>query len=133
MKCRISVSALLLAFATPVAAQHVNKCVNWQGKATYQSEPCPQGQRLERVYSPTHVDIDGRAVRNFVPSTSPPAAGLAPTYGRPMNADGLAKSDAACGYAQALTRGRGHRSIESLASDAALRSAHCNHTRGPTD
>lgn len=119
--------------ATPAIAQNVNKCVNWQGIVTYQSAPCPQGQRLERVYTPTHVDVDGRSFRNFVATTGPSAGGLAPVYGRPMNSNGTQKSDAACGFARTVTSGRGHRTIESLAGDAALRSAHCNHTRGPTD
>lgn len=131
--CRSLFVLFSFTFACPALAQHVNKCVNWQGKATYQSQPCPQGQRLDRVYSPTHVEVDGLAVRNFVPSTSAAAGGLAPTYGRPMNSNGAAKSDAACGFARTLTSGRGHRTIESLSGDAALRSAHCNHTRGPTD
>lgn len=122
----------LAAVGAPAAAQDVYKCVNWQRVVTYQSEPCAQGQRLERVYTPTHVEIEGRAVRNYVPSASNAQGGLSPTYGQPMNPDGSAKSDALCGAAQGATARRGtYRNIELLASDASLRSAHCNHARGP--
>lgn len=131
MDFKILALAVFLLAPGPALAQHVYKCINWQGVSSYHSDRCPQGHRQDRIYSPTHVDLDGRAVRNFVPTTGGSPDALAPSYGRPMNADGSAKSDALCGVAQAATASRPYRNIELLASDAALRSAHCNHSRGP--
>lgn len=122
----------LIAFSAPVAAQNVNKCVNWQGAVTYQSEPCSQGQRLDRVYTPTHVEVDGRAVRNFVPSSGGSPDALTPAYGQTLDASGRQKSDALCEPVRAVVNGaRGHRNIESLQSNARLVSQLCNHSRGP--
>ena len=124
---------LALAFSAPAAAQ-VYKCVDWRGHATYQSERCPDGQRQDRVYTDTHIDVDGRAVRNFVPSASGSPDALTPAYGQTMDASGRAKSDAACGAAQAVFghgKTNGPRNIDSLRSSAALVSQHCNHSRGP--
>ena len=130
---RALLSCVVLLLAAPAAsAQHVNKCVNWQGKATYQSEPCPQGQRLERVYSPTHVDLEGRAVRNFVPSTGGSPDALSPSYGQTMDVQGRLKSDDLCEPVRAaVNSARGHRNIDSLQSNARLVSQLCNHSRGP--
>lgn len=128
---------LLLAAAAvwsaPTAAQHVYKCVNWQGAVTYQSERCSDRDRIDRVYDTNReIEVDGRVVRNFVPTTTSRDPGLSRSYGRPQNSDGSYKSDAACDIARAVTNGnRRHRNIESLAGDARLRSEHCNHTRGP--
>ncbi|WP_123831887.1 MULTISPECIES: DUF4124 domain-containing protein [Luteimonas] len=127
--------AALAAISTPAVAQDVHKCVNWQGAATYQSEPCPQGQRLDRVYTPTHAEVDGRAVRNFVPSAGGSRDALAPAYGQTMSATGRIKSDAACGAAKAVfghgTATNGHRNIDSLRTGSSVVSEHCNHSRGP--
>lgn len=126
---------VLFSFTMPVPAlaQHVYRCINWQGKVAYESDRCPQGWRQDRVYSPTHVDLESGAVRNFVPSTSPDAGGLAPTYGRPMDASGRPKSDALCEPVRAAVNGtRGHRTIGTLQSHARLVSDLCNHSRGPS-
>lgn len=122
-----------LAFSAPAAAQ-VYKCVDWRGHATYQSERCPDGQRQDRVYTDTHIDVDGRAVRNFVPSSGGSPDALTPAYGQTMDASGRPKSDAACGAAQAVFghgKTNGPRNINSLRSSAAFVSQHCNHSRGP--
>lgn len=122
----------LAAIGAPAVAQDVYKCVNWQGAATYQSEPCPQGQRLDRVYAPTHVELDGRAVRKFVPSAGGSPGALAPAYGQTMTAGGRVKSDDACEAVRAaVNSASGHRTIESLQSNAGLVSQLCNHSRGP--
>ena len=124
---------VVLAWSGPVAAQHVYKCVNWQGAVTYQSERCSDRDRIDRVYDTNReIEVDGRVVRNFVPSTAANDPGLSRRYGSPQNADGSYKSDALCGVVTAATNGhRRYRNIETLAGDARLRSAHCNHTRGP--
>ena len=125
------IAAALAAISAPVAAQDVYKCVNWQGAATYQSEPCPRGHRLDRVYTPTHAEFDGRAVRNFVPAGGSPNA-LAPAYGQTMTATGRVKSDDACEAVRAAANSAsGHRTIESLQANARLVSQLCNHSRGP--
>ena len=121
------------AFSAPAIAQ-VYKCVDWRGHATYQSERCPDGQRQDRVYTDTHIDVDGRAVRNFVPSSGGSPDALTPAYGQTMDASGRAKSDAACGVAQAVFghgKTNGPRNIDSLRISAAFVSQHCNHSRGP--
>ena len=126
------ITGSVIAISAPAVAQSVNKCVNWRGAVTYQSEPCPQGQRLDRVYTPTHVDVDGRAVRNFVPSSGGSPDAFTPVYGRTMDANGRAKSDDLCEPVRAVVNGaRGHRGIESLQSNARLVSQLCNHSRGP--
>ena len=126
------IAAVLAAISAPVAAQDVYRCVNWQGAATYQSGPCPQGQRLDRVYAPTHVELDGRAVRKFVPSAGGSPDALAPAYGQTMTASGRVKSDDACEAVRAVVNSTsGHRTIESLQSSARLVSQLCNHSRGP--
>ena len=124
---------VVLAWSGPAGAQHVYKCVNWQGAVTYQSERCSDRDRIDRVYDTNReIEVDGRVVRNFVPSTAANDPGLSRRYGSPQNADGSYKSDALCGVVTAVTNGhRRYRNIETLASDARLRSAHCNHTRGP--
>ncbi|WP_232135267.1 DUF4124 domain-containing protein [Luteimonas fraxinea] len=124
---------VVLAWSSPVAAQHVYKCVNWQGAVTYQSERCSDRDRIDRVYDTNReIEVDGRVVRNFVPSTAANDPALSRRYGSPQNADGSYKSDSLCGVVTAATSGhRRYRNIESLAGDARLRSAHCNHTRGP--
>ncbi|MEN4903357.1 DUF4124 domain-containing protein [Luteimonas sp. TWI1437] len=126
--------AVLCVVSATASGQHVYKCVNWHGAVTYQSERCPDGQRIDRTYDANReIEVGGRVVRNYVPTTSS-GGGLSPTYGRPMNSDGTVKSDAGCELARAVTSGRNpYRTIESLAGDAALRSKYCNHTRGPTD
>lgn len=129
---RIGAAVGALGVAGPGVAQHVYRCIDWKGAVTYQSERCSPRDRIDRVYDGTaHIEIDGRAIRNFVPSASSSTSGLAPAYGQPHETDGRTKSDGLCGIAQAATRDRRHRTIESLTSDAALRSTHCNHARGP--
>lgn len=124
--------ALLVTASAPAAAQHVYKCVDWKGAATFQTERCSDRDRIDRVYDTnSHVEVNGRAVRNFVPGASS-GGGLSPDYGQPMNSDGTRKSDFGCGIVTAMTRSQGrHRTIESVAGAASLRSEHCNHTRGP--
>jgi len=133
MSKRLALLAYALVWSSPVAAQQVYKCVNWQGAVTYQSERCSDRDRIDRVYDTNReIEVDGRVVRNFVPSTAANDPGLSRRYGSPQNADGSYKSDALCGVATAATSGhRRYRNIETLAGDARLRSAHCNHTRGP--
>jgi hypothetical protein len=99
---------VVLAWSGPVAAQHVYKCVNWQGAVTYQSERCSDRDRIDRVYDTNReIEVDGRVVRNFVPSTSAHDPGLSRRYGSPQNADGSYKSDALCGVVTAATNGTG--------------------------
>lgn len=128
----ILIVALLTAAPAPGNAQHVYKCVDWKGAATFQTERCSDRDRIDRVYD-THayIEVDGRAVRNFVGGSSA-GGGLAPVYGQPMNSDGSAKSDLGCGLVTAATSRQGrHRSINTIRGGAELRSAHCNHARGP--
>lgn len=127
------VVAAFVAASTPAVAQDVYKCVNWQGAVTYQSERCPDGQRLERVYTPTHVDVGDRAVRNFVPSAGGSPDALTPAYGRTMDARGRAKPDDSCEAVRAVVNNPRNRArtIESIQTNARLVSQLCNHSRGP--
>ncbi len=130
---QLTLMLVAAAWAAPTKAQHVYKCVDWRGVATYQSERCSDRDRIDRVYDTNReIELEGRVVRNFVPSTSSSDPGLSRAYGRPQDSDGRYKSDALCGVVTSATSGQHRaRNIDSLAGQARLRSAHCNHTRGP--
>jgi len=42
--------AVLWALSAQATAQVVNKCVDWRGHATYQSDPCPSSSRHEKEW-----------------------------------------------------------------------------------
>ena len=129
----VAAFAVLFVVSAPASAQHVYKCVNWQGAVTYQSERCPEGQRIDRTYDTNReIEVGGRVVRNFVPTTGGSTDALSPTYGRVMDTNGRVKSDALCEPVRAAVNGaRGHRTIESIRANASLVSQLCNHPRGP--